>query len=143
MLKGGFTLKTCKKPFKAKLSTIQAKADAAMSVYIRMKYADENGYVKCVSCGRSFHWKDVDCGHFISRGKVSTRWVEENAHPECPHDNRFNHTHLIGYTLYMVDMYGRDKIEELEQLARQVLSPTQKRKLAEEAFLYYSGLVKG
>ena len=124
---------------KAKLSTLQAKADKAMSVYIRMKHADEHGYCKCVSCGRIYRWQEVDCGHFIPRSRgASIRWVEENCHPECIGCNRFSHSHLINYTLYMIDMYGREKIEELEKLARNVLTPSEKRKLAEEAYSYYT-----
>lgn len=123
---------------KAKLSTLQDKADKAMSVYIRMKYADEHGYVKCVSCGRIFRWQEVDMGHFIPKSRgASVRWVEENCHPECQGCNRFSHSHLIGYTLFMIDTYGREKIEELEQLARKTLSASQKRQLAEDAFNYY------
>ena len=128
---------------RAKLSTLQAKADKAMSVYIRMKYADESGNVKCVSCGKVISWKESDCGHFVPKSRgAAIRWVEENCHPECQGCNRFSHSHLIGYTLYMVDMYGREKIEELEQQARQVLSPTQKRQLAEEAYEYYREAAK-
>lgn len=128
---------------KAKLSTLQEKADKAMSVYIRMKYADEHGWVTCVSCGRSFHWRDVDMGHFIPKSRgASVRWVEENCHPECKGCNRFSHSHLIGYTLYMIDTYGREKIEELENLARKVLSASEKRQLAEEAFTYYTNAAK-
>ena len=128
---------------KAKLSTLQAKADKAMSVYIRMKYADESGLIKCVSCGKVIPWKESDCGHFIPKSRgASVRWVEENCHPECQGCNRFSHSHLIGYTLYMIDMYGREKIEELEQQARVTLSPSQKRLLAEEAFSYYTEAAK-
>lgn len=128
---------------RAKLSTIQAKADKAMSVYIRMKYSDHAGNVKCVSCGKVVPWKESDCGHFVPKSRgAAIRWVEENCHPECQGCNRFSHSHLIGYTLYMVDTYGREKIEELEQQARQVLSPTQKRQLAEEAYEYYKEAVK-
>lgn len=128
---------------KAKLSTIQNKADAAMSIYIRMKYADEHGYAKCCSCGRIFRWQDMDCGHFIPKSRgASIRWVEENCHPECRGCNRFDHGHLIGYTEYMIDMYGRDKIAELKKLAKETLSASQKRQLAEEAYEYYTNAIR-
>ena len=126
-----------------KLSTLQEKADKAMSVYIRMKYADPDGNIKCVSCGKVIPWKDSDMGHFIPKSRgASIRWVEENCHPECRACNRFDHGHLIGYTEYMIDMYGRDKINELKQEARKTLSASQKRELAEEAFNYYTNAIK-
>ena len=132
-----------KKPKQVKLSTLQAKADAAMSVYVRMKHSDDNGYIKCVSCGNPYHWKDVDCGHFIPKSRgAAVRWVFENCAPECRGCNRFSESHLIGYTLYMLDTFGRDKITELEQMARKPLSPSQKRMLAEEAYQHYTEVVK-
>lgn len=130
------------KPRKTSLPALQAKADKAMSTYIRLKYSDHAGNVRCVSCGKVVPWKESDCGHFIPRSRgAAIRYVEENCHPECQGCNRFSHSHLIGYTLFMVDTYGREKIEELEQEARKVLSQSQKRQLAEEALEYYKQAV--
>ena len=127
-----------KKPKKVKLSTLQDKADKAMSDYIRQKFAVD-GYVNCVSCGRNFHWKDVDCGHFIPKKRgASIRWVEENVAPECRDCNRFNEAHLIGFTFWMIETYGKEMIEELKEMAKITLSPTQKRSSALEAIDYYT-----
>ena len=126
------------KPKKCKLSTLQTKADNAMSLYIRQKFAID-GYCKCVSCGRSFHWREMDCGHFIPKSRgAGIRWVEENVAPECPGCNRFDESHLIGYYEWMIEMYGKDKITELRIEARKTLSQSQKRNLAEEAISYYT-----
>lgn len=123
---------------KPSLSTLQAKADKAMSQYIRQKYADASGFVKCVSCGKLDHWKNMDCGHFIPKSRgASIRYLEENVHPECPGCNRFNEGHLIDYTRYMIDMYGNDMIDELKREARKVLKPSEKRVMVEEAYVYY------
>ena len=104
---------------KAKLSTLQAKADKLMSEYIRKKWSDENGMVKCVSCGTVKHWKEMDCGHFIPKSRgASIRYVEENTAPECQGCNRFNEGHLIGYTRWMIDFYGEEKIDELQNESR-------------------------
>lgn len=98
------------------------RARKAMSQYIRQKYADRNGYVKCVSCGKVDHWKEMDAGHFRSKGNGSgTEFVEENVHPQCVNCNRFiAEDAKIRYTTFMIDTYGREKIEELEAQARQV-----------------------
>lgn len=128
-----------KKPRQPKLSTLQDKADKAMSLYIRQKYADSDGYVKCVSCGKVDNWQNMDCGHFVPKSRgASIRYVEENCHPECQGCNRFDEGHLINYTRYMIDMYGNDKIDELKQEARKTLKPSEKRALCEEAIAYYT-----
>lgn len=132
-----------KKDKSTKLTTLQDKADKAMSLYIRQKFADFEGMVTCVACGRLLHWSDADCGHFIPKSRgAAIRYVEENVHPECRGCNRFNDGHLIGYALYMIDMYGREKIEELKNEAKKVLSPSEKKRITVEAFEYYSEQLK-
>jgi 5-methylcytosine-specific restriction endonuclease McrA len=127
---------------KSKYSTIQASADKAMSLYIRQKYAKDD-MVTCVSCGKVVHWKEADCDHFVPKSRgASIRYIEENCHPECPGCNRFNDGHLIGYTRYMLEMYGEEKIDELQAEARKVLSQTEKRRMAEEAKDYYTNKLK-
>ena len=122
---------------KTKTSTIQATADKAMSQYIRQKYAS-GGYVRCVSCGKVMPWQEADCGHFIPKSRgASIRYVEENCHPECQSCNRFDDGHLIGYTRYMLEMYGPEKIDELKAESRKTMTATAKRKMAEEAITYY------
>lgn len=124
---------------KPSLPSLQTKADKIMSEYIRKKWADEHGYVSCVSCGVRKPWKEMDCGHFIPKSRgANVRYIEENSAPECPGCNRYNEGHLIGYTRWMIDFYGEDKIDELQAEARKTLTPSQKRQLVEEAIEYYT-----
>lgn len=136
-----------KKPRKKKqvpLSSLIRKADTVTSQYIRQKYADPQGIVKCVTCDSKLHWKESHCAHFMERANKATRWLEENLHPACPSCNIFRKEyHKREYTLYIIDMYGREKIDEFKSLARQVLSASQVRFLAEEAIDYYSAQLKG
>lgn len=136
--------KPCKcKPKRAKLSTLIDKADAITSQYIRQKFADFSGNVICITCGKVLRWQDMHCAHYIERGKKATRWLEENLKPACCGCNTFNKEfHMREYTLYMIDMYGREKIDELKELAKQLLSAGQVRQLAEEAIEYYTGALK-
>ena len=127
---------------KAKLSTLQDKADKVTSIYIRMKYADHTGCIQCITCGKHLRWQDAHCAHYIERGKMETRWLEENLHPACAGCNAFNKEfHKREYSLFMIDTYGRDKVDELKRLSRIVVSPSRKRELAEEAFIYYRDAV--
>ena len=120
------------------LPSLIRKADEATSVYIRMKYADPNGYVKCVTCGKVMHWKESHCAHYVERAAKATRWLEENLHPACPSCNVFRKEfHKREYTLFIIDFYGREKIDELKLLSKQALSSNQVRQLADEAIQYY------
>lgn len=65
------------------------RLDTVFSEYIRKKNADSKGYVTCITSGRKFHYSEVDAGHFISRKEMSTRWHEDNVHPQSRYDNRY------------------------------------------------------
>lgn len=69
---------------KTSLKTLTKKLDRLVSQYIRRKYADKNGYVRCYTCGKPLQIKEAHCGHFISRRHLATRWLEDNLRPQCP-----------------------------------------------------------
>jgi len=99
-----------KTPRKAALDTLQKLA--------RLKAADDNGYCTCVSCGKRFHWKDMDGGHFIPKGH-SSYWAlkEVNVNPQCKGCNGFGMRYGIAsqnYTLWMIDKHGREFIDDME-----------------------------
>ena len=120
------------------LPSLIRKADEVTSQYIRYKYADSNGYVRCVTCGKVLHWKESHCAHYIERAAKATRWLEENLHPACPSCNVFRKEfHKREYTLFIIDFYGREKVDELKRLARQILSPSNVRALAEQAIEFF------
>ena len=57
--------------------------DRVFSLYIRIKYADENGIVTCFVCDKPYHYLKLDNGHYVSRGNKATRYLEENCYPQC------------------------------------------------------------
>ena len=62
-------------------------------------------------------------GHFIERGKLGTKLMEENIHPQTPYENQYGMqraTTVLKYRQYMVDMYGEDFVEEMLEISRQV-----------------------
>ena len=125
-----------------KLSTLADKADKVCSIYIRLKHADHTGCITCITCGAYMPWKDSQNAHYIERGHHWTRYLEENLHPACASCNFYRKEfHKRQYTLAMIDLYGRDKITELEELSRKPISASQKRQLALEAITYYSQAV--
>jgi len=132
-----------KRPKQTTLPTLIAKADKITSQYIRRKYADHAGNVKCITCGKVLPWKEAHCAHFIGRSAKSTRWLEENLHPACCSCNTYRKEfHMREYTVYMVDMYGRGFVDELRELERKVLAASQVRALADEAISEFSSGLK-
>jgi hypothetical protein len=63
--------------------------DTVFSQYIRLLYANSSGICFCITCGLPHPWKEIDCGHFMTRQHRATRWDERNCHPQCKWCNRF------------------------------------------------------
>lgn len=108
----------------ASLKTLKTKAWKLFSEYIRRKYADDSGYVACVTCGSVAHWKQMQAGHFIP-GRCNSILFEENGvHPQCRRCN-YNEGNGPEYYIFMEKTYGKDEIDRLRALRHQTvkLSP--------------------
>ena len=90
--------KTAKKPTRSKLVK---KLDTVFSQYIRRSSADNNGYCTCVTCNKTFHWKEIQAGHFMSRKHYSIRWSEENVRPQCVACNVYRAGEQYKYSIFL------------------------------------------
>lgn len=100
-------------PKQRSISALSEEAARLLQRLVRLKAADPFGNAECITCGKIEHWKDLDGGHFVPRGHKKHKLREENIHPQCRYCNRYRHGALAEYTLYMIDMYGRDFVEWL------------------------------
>lgn len=101
---------------KKSIAAVSNDAAALLQKLVRVKAADMSGYCRCVTCGRVEHYTDMDGGHFISRTWTATRLMEKNIHPQCKRCNGYLRGNMIAYTLYMVETYGKDFVEELQRI---------------------------
>ena len=92
---------------------------AIFSEYIRRKYADESGFVTCVTCGNRLPWKEAHAGHYIAKSLGSAIYFEErNVHPQDAACNLWRHGNLTAYALYLLKTYGPTILDELDALRR-------------------------
>lgn len=78
-----------KRPAKDDRKRLINKLDESFSLFIRLRDSDDNGMVKCITCGSIKHYTECDAGHFQTRDNMGTRWEEENVNGQCQHCNRF------------------------------------------------------
>jgi 5-methylcytosine-specific restriction endonuclease McrA len=88
--------------------------DRIFSEYIRRRDSDENGYGRCISCGKIVHWKDADAGHFVNRAHMALRYDEKNVNLQCRSCNRFDEGNSIGYSEGLVRKYGPEVLDYLK-----------------------------
>lgn len=98
--------------------TLVNRLDGVVSQYVRLKYANKQGIVRCYTCGRSYLWKDIDNGHFWSRRYMPTRFDPENCRPQCQFCNREMGGNYNVYSRKMFIELGKERYENLERKAK-------------------------
>lgn len=99
---------------KASLPALRKKAWASFSKYIR--YGEDYGIVRCVTCGVAGTPQEMHAGHFIHCSKQSAlSYDERNVHIQCRQCNYYGMQGLaaIKYTLFMQQTYGPGIVDEL------------------------------
>lgn len=111
---------TLKKSKKAKnLSWYRKKAWEALSRLTRMKGADANGNVSCVTCGATKHWKEMQAGHWIPQAQGNAvRFDERNVHVQCYRCNINLGGNGPEYAVFMEHTHGREVMDELRALSK-------------------------
>ena len=101
------------------------KLDAAFSKWVRNKYADASGRVKCFTCGVSKLVSDMHCGHFMSRKSYSTRWLHDadnglvNTMPQCPRCNLFDQNQNYVFSRRLDEVFGEGTADKVYSLSKQ------------------------
>jgi hypothetical protein len=95
--------------------------DAIFSQVVRLSHADEHGTVECYTCGVKKDWKQMQCGHFIPRIHMLTRFSEENCKPQCPTCNMMKDGNLIAFAEHL-ERERPGAVEMLEEQARNIYS---------------------
>jgi hypothetical protein len=93
------------------------QADKWFSEFIRLRDSDERGRVKCVTCSHTNHWRQLQNGHWITRGHEATRYDEQNCHTQCRGCN-YNGGQHLKHAAAIEEMYGAETCENMERKAR-------------------------
>lgn len=88
------------------------EADRVFSIYIR----ERDRGVPCITCWKSWE-ENHQCGHFMSRRHLATRWTEKNAHGQCPKCNMWGAGEQYLHALAIEKKYGEWTAERIKNLA--------------------------
>ena len=110
--------KIMKLPKKKKItiSQIKRKAWAEFSKYIRLKYADANGFVTCYTCGKRAHYRvGMQAGHGIGGRNNAVLFMEEVVRPQCAGCNLWGGGKYSIFTEKLIGEYGAERYAEFVQ----------------------------
>lgn len=102
-------MKKAKSPAKLK-----KELDRIFSLYIRQKYPK-----RCYTCGKTE--VTLQCGHFVSRQYLATRWSEDNCRPQCVGCNLFGNGKPLDFEENLKKELGEDRVEEMKRSRHQIL----------------------
>lgn len=98
------------------------KADTAFSLWFRANEADENGRVKCCTCGASMNWKEPDgnsqTGHWQSRGFSAVRFMPENCGVQNIKCNMYQEGRKKDMEAYLRKRHGDEVVDRIGMLAK-------------------------
>ena len=86
--------------------------DSIFSRYVRLLKSTK-GHCICKTCNSTVDWKNIQNWHFVSRKNYKYRWDINNCFPQCYVCNVLKHWNYQIYTLKMIEMYGKEKVEEI------------------------------
>lgn len=101
------------------------KADTWFSRWIRLRDAWESNGVLVNKCATSYRLKvlpckDLQCGHFVSRRHMSTRFHEQNAMPQSVYENKYKYGNPRKMASVLDKKFGDGTADHIEWLSRQV-----------------------
>ena len=97
--------------------TLVKNLDTIFSIYIRRKDAIDD-IATCVTCGKQDHYKNLQCGHFMSRSNYSTRWEENNVGVQCYGCNISRSGEQYKFSQYLGDMLSNEMFVKSKQTVK-------------------------
>jgi hypothetical protein len=122
------------------ISKLKKKLDTIFSIYIRIRSADDNGNNQCCTCAKIDNWRNLQCGHFVSRKYLATRFHEANCFPQCVSCNVFRYGEQWKFGQFLDRNFGDGIAEELVILGHSTLKIS--RAEYEEKISYYKSCVE-
>ncbi len=65
--------------------------------------------LRCITCDKEIHYKEANAGHYVH----GLDFLEDNQHGQCVYCNKYKSGQLDNYTLFMIDTFGRERVDEL------------------------------
>ncbi len=93
---------------------LKKELDAIFSRYIRQKYP-----ARCYTCGKTD--TPLQCGHFVSRQYLATRWDENNCRPQCVGCNIYGNGKPLDFEENLKKELGDQFVEQLKASRHQSL----------------------
>jgi hypothetical protein len=110
-------------PADESFTNLRDDLDWIHSRMVRLLGSNEKGIGECFTCGAKAHFSLLQCGHFVPRAALATRWFLLNTRVQCKHCNEF----LDGNTEVYEQKLNEEEIglaDRLREMAREICKPS-------------------
>lgn len=121
------------------LAWLKKELDRVFSLYVRTIHSDSNGNNRCYTCGKLGTIKTMQCGHFVSRQYLATRWDENNCRIQCVGCNVYGNGKPLDFEERLKKELGDETVENMKKSRHQVLKLD--RQWYEEKIAHYKSLL--
>ena len=115
-------MKTKKKP--VSIRKLKGRVWALFSQYIRTRDCFRttgcSSFGLCITCGKRYHFKLLQAGHFISGRHNANLFSERGTNAQCYNCNINLRGNTLEYRRKIIELYGEGADLELEEEARQI-----------------------
>ena len=135
---------TVKRSIKKSLSHVKKDTWVLFSKYIRLrdclKTTGCTSFGLCITCGKRYHLKLLQAGHFISRSYLATRWDTDNVKNQCVGCNIFGGGKPLDFEENLRSELGNKRVDALKKKRHEItiLTPN----WYEERIVMYKELLK-
>ncbi len=109
---------------KKSLAKVKKKLWVLFSTYIRMrdglKTTGSTEWGLCITCGKRYHFKLLQAGHFIAGRHSSNLFSERGVNAQCYNCNINLRGNTLEYRRKVIELYGEGADIELEDEARRI-----------------------
>lgn len=113
---------------KVTTGTLKKKAWKYFSIFIRTRdciaTTGDHEYGICVTCGKRFHFKELQAGHYVSGRNNAVLFHEDLVRAQCMRCNVWLEGNKTKYALYMFKHYTPEQMEGFEMLRNQTVKRT-------------------
>jgi len=74
----------------------------------------------CITCGKRYHYKMLQCGHFVSGRHNAGLFSERGTHAQCYNCNINLKGNTLEYRRQIIKLYGEGADVEIENEAKQI-----------------------
>ena len=102
---------------KKSLSKLKEEAWSLFSARLKQRYADDDGNVRCFTCGAIMKLNTTNCqgGHYLSRGGYpGLTFHPDNSRPQCYRCNVHLKGNTVEFRIRLIEEIGLERVEALE-----------------------------